>query len=85
MPVLVEKNIVDVVIFTAKLKIQGKIHLLARERVSDFMESEDGGFLPVTDGAIFHLDSGDLLYHASFLSLNRRDITLIFPAAQIIS
>ncbi len=85
MPVLVEKDTVDVVIFTAKLKIQGKIHLLARERVSDFMESEEGGFLPVTDASIFHLDSGELLSHTSFLSLNRRDITLIFPASQLIT
>ena len=76
----VEKEKFHAVIFIGRLKIEGVIHLLPQERVTDFLDSAETEFLPVTCATVFHVDGGAKLHSAKFMSLNKKEIQVICPA-----
>ncbi|MDA3970124.1 MAG: hypothetical protein PF442_02105 [Desulfobulbaceae bacterium] len=76
----VEKEKFHAVIFIGRLKVEGIIHLLPQERVTDFLDADDIDFLPVTCATVFHVDSGEALYTSKFMSLNKKEILVICPA-----
>lgn len=76
----VEKEKFNAVIFIGRLKVEGVIHLLPQERVTDFLDSADTEFLPVTCASVFSIDSGEKLHQSKFMSLNKSEIQVICPA-----
>ncbi len=76
----VEKEKFHAVIFIGRLKVRGIIHLLPQERVTDFLDSADNEFLPVTCATVYHVDSGDEIHYAKFMSINKSEIQIICPA-----
>ncbi len=84
MYVKIDKELFEVVIITGHLKITGVIHTLPQERLTDFMSDATAANLPVTDAAIYNLADGSLVAKTNFLSLNREDVTVIFPAAELV-
>lgn len=79
----IDKDSVEVVILTATMKIVGTVHTLPQERMSDFMADSSASTLPVTSASIFTLQDGKLLARTKFLSLHKKDVTVIFPASDI--
>jgi len=71
-----------VVVFTSDTKVIGTIHI-SGGRLTDFLNSKGASetelFIPITDASIYPKDSDNLLYFAKFLSINKEQITLIFP------
>ena len=71
-----------VVIFTSDMKIIGTMHTPGG-RLTDFLNSNGASetelFIPITDASIYAKNSDALLYFAKFLSINKEQITFIFP------
>ncbi|MCB2180430.1 MAG: hypothetical protein KQH63_00205 [Desulfobulbaceae bacterium] len=84
MYVKIDKESFEVVIMTESLKIVGTIYTLPQERLIDFMSDEQVRNLPVTDASVYTLQEGTLIAKTKFLSLNRQNIALIFPASDAI-
>ena len=83
MYVKIDKESFEVIIITANLKIVGIVHTLPQERLSDFMDEATSDYLPVTDAAIYHIPDDTLIAKTKFLSLSRKDVTLIFPTSDM--
>ncbi|MEW6379037.1 MAG: hypothetical protein AB1611_05460 [bacterium] len=81
-PIKSKKLSLKVVIFTSDTKIIGIIHIPGG-RLTDFLNSKGNAeselFIPITDASIYPKDSDNMLYFAKFLSINREQITFIFP------
>ncbi|MFZ5758492.1 MAG: hypothetical protein ACOY4H_00040 [Thermodesulfobacteriota bacterium] len=84
MYVKIDKDSIEVTILTATMKIVGTIYTLPQERLTDFMAESTTSTLPVTDASIFTLADDKLIAKTKFLSLNRKDVTVIFPSTEII-
>ncbi len=84
MYVKIDKDSIEVTILTPTMKIVGTIYTLPQERLTDFMAESTTSTLPVTDASIFTLADGKLIAKTKFLSLNRKDVTIIFPSTEII-
>ncbi len=69
----VEKEKIHAVIFIGRLKVEGIIHLLPQERVTDFLDADDVDFLPVSCATVFHVDSREDLHTSKFMSLNKKE------------
>ncbi|MEW6521556.1 MAG: hypothetical protein C4531_06030 [Desulfurivibrio sp.] len=83
MYVKIDKDSFEVIILTANLKIVGIVHTLPQERLTDFMAEATSDYLPVTDAAIYYLEDDKLIARTKFLSLSRKDVTLIFPTSEM--
>lgn len=81
-PIKSNKVNLKVVVFTADTKVIGTIHIPGG-RLTDFLNSKGASetelFIPITDASIYPRDSDNLLYYAKFLSINKEQVTLIFP------
>lgn len=74
-----------VIVYTAKHRIEGAVHVQPGTRFSDFFSSDARKFLSVTAAKIFDIETGDLLYEAKFLQLNRENVIMAIPADQIVT
>ena len=74
----VEKEKIEVIIFTPHHKIEGTIYLYPSSRLTDFMNVTTA-FIPVTDAKIYALTDDRLLFSGNFLNINKNNITMIFP------
>ena len=83
MYVKIDKESFEVIILTVSLKIVGTVHTLPQERLTDFMAEATSDYLPVTDAAIYHLADDKLIAKTKFMSLSRKDVTLIFPTSEM--
>ena len=83
MYVKIDKDSFEVIILTVSLRIEGIIHTLPQERLTDFMTESTHSYLPVTDASIYKLSDGALIAKTRFLSLNRKDVTLISPMSEV--
>ena len=76
--VKLEQDHVHVVIFIQNFMIEGIIHTLLKERLSDFL-NVPRQFIPVTRASIYKLPDKELVDKVKFLDLNKNYITAIFP------
>ena len=79
----VEKIAYEVVILTEHYKIEGEIHLIEGERITDFVRTVDSTFLPITNVTLSSVKDGQVIYKTEFLSLNRDTISIIIPKHNI--
>lgn len=84
MYVKIDKESIEVVIMTSTLKIVGTIYTLPQERLSDFMGESNVNNLPVTNASIYNLADGTFIARTRFLSLNRDDVTVVFPSSEML-
>jgi hypothetical protein len=74
----ITKRNLDVVISLGNSIIQGKVYLMADNRLKD--EMNDGErFIAVTDAQIFQPGSESPLYESAALIINKEQINWIFP------
>jgi hypothetical protein len=75
-----EHYIEHVVIETNRHRIEGSLRLPLdgyRRRVTDFLNTSDRDFLPITDATIHPLSgNGELPMHRKFVAVGRRHIVL---------
>jgi len=74
----VDKEQYQAIIYTNQFKISGTIHLLAEERMTDYLGDQDNIFVPIT-GASVHSLTGEPITDTDFLCLNKSKITLLVP------
>ncbi|MEN8141692.1 MAG: hypothetical protein ABFR97_10770 [Thermodesulfobacteriota bacterium] len=74
----VNKEGYQAVIFTQQFRIAGTVHLLAEERVSDYLDDQDNLFIPVTGATVSNHQDGQVT-KAPFLCLNKKDVTMLIP------
>ena len=80
----VKKIKLEAIIYTNILKIEGYIHIIPGERVSDFMTSANGStFIPITEAKISEIGSGCILQKTEFLSLNKDEIVCLLPKSNV--
>ena len=80
--VKIEKEAYEAKIFTCKFEIHGFVHVLSQERFTDFLGSSSSQFLPITDAVIKSIDTGKIIAKTDFLSLNKNEVQIIFPATK---
>ncbi len=83
MAIRVEKESIEAVILTERLRIVGCVYMLMDERVTDFMESTANQYLAVTDGVIYNIDPEKCIDRIAYLCLKKEHITAIYPVNQI--
>ena len=75
----IEKEKFHAVIFTGSLKIEGVIHLLPQERMTDYLGATEKTFIPVTEATVSNINTGEVLHKTKFLSLNKNEVMVICP------
>jgi hypothetical protein len=78
-PLTIQKDKRKATIFLNAYRIVGTIHLQVGGRVSDFANwnVNDGPFIPLTDVAVFTVDSGEQLFTTDFLAVHRNQINFL--------
>lgn len=85
MAIKVNKESVEAVILTEKLRIVGCIYMFVDERVTDFMESTINQYLALTDVSVYSLDTERCVDRTAYLCLKKEHVTAIYPVNQVIS
>lgn len=74
---VVEKQRREVSIVTPGYELRGRIHVHANGSMSQFLESPDPHFLPVTDLTVHWLADAALVAHFSFAMVNREQLVTV--------
>jgi len=75
----VEQSVLEVVIFMSTIRVEGKLHMPAGGRLTDYLALAERKFVPLTDAQVFLLPGNQLLHTIPFVSLNKDFIVFIFP------
>ena len=73
----VKKETIDAIIRTSGEKIEGKISKLPSNRLLDMLNQGEESFIPVIDATVYCLITGNVLFKAEFLAVNKQNIILI--------
>jgi len=76
---VIRKDTFNVLVLTARYRIEGTVHLLRKSRLSDLMNRTDFNFLPLTDVVMYDCATGETVLESRFLCLNKSDITVVTP------
>ena len=77
----VDQAAIEVVIFMQNSRVEGKLHLPAGGRLTDYLALAERKFIPITNAKIFLVPGNELVYTVPFLSLNKDFIVYILIAA----
>jgi len=79
----VERDLVQVVIFTEQYKLVGTIHVVPGGRVTDFLAARvAGNFIPVTDVKVYLAKEDKLFFETKFLNVNVNSIIVLYPLSE---
>ena len=73
----VKKETINAIIRTASEKVEGKIFKLPNNRLLDMLNQGEESFIPVIDATVYCLITGNVLFKAEFLAVNKQNIILI--------
>ena len=73
----IKKETIDAIIRTSGEKIEGKISKLPSNRLLDMLNQGEESFIPVIDATVYCLITGNVLFKAEFLAVNKQNIILI--------
>ena len=78
-PLTIQKEPCKATIYLNAYRIMGTVHLQVGGRVSDFANwnVSGGPFIPLTDVAVYTVDSGELLFKTDFLAVHRNQINFL--------
>ena len=74
----IPKLTISAIIQTNTHRIQGNIHVMEWQRVSDALNATEGLFLAVTDAVGFNFD-GDDVKRCPFLTVNKEHVVWVTP------
>ena len=78
---VISKEPVPVIIQTTTNRIQGDLHLRQDERMKDTLNHEED-FMAITNAVVFDI-SGQVLFNAGFMTINKHEIVWIVPQEEI--
>ncbi len=76
------KDKVRCVVVASGWRIEGDVHVLSGSRLTDSLNSGSKDFIAVTDARVFDLSGGEPAFTPTYLAVNRRSISLIFPLGE---
>lgn len=76
------KDKVRVVLIVNTWRIEGDMHVLSQSRLTDALNSKGKDFIVVTDASVFDAVSGQALFEAPFLDVNRLSISVIYTPTE---
>ena len=80
MALRVEKSKIEAVIYTQQYRIEGEVYGPLNSRFTDYMNAEiRHGFIPITNGRVYSMPEGKLLYKTPFLNVNKNFIIMAIP------
>jgi hypothetical protein len=71
-----------ITVYTDRHKIKGYVHLRPHEyrgRLSDFLNDNDTGFVPITDAVLYETENSAPLQEGGCVILNKSSISLVIP------
>jgi hypothetical protein len=75
-----KKEKIRVELFTNVHRIQADLHVFAGARLTDIMQSrETQSFFALTDVVVYDIHTGNELFTADFIDVNRSHIVMIRP------
>ncbi len=75
-----KKEKIRVEIYTTAHRILADLHIFAGARLTDIMQSrETASFFALTDVEVYDPSSGQLLFRADFIDVNRSHIVMLRP------
>ncbi|NIQ03592.1 MAG: hypothetical protein GWM98_27310 [Nitrospinaceae bacterium] len=74
---VVKKEKINAVIRTAGEKIEGTIYKLPQNRLLDMLNHGSDTFIPVSGARVFCVNSGQLMYEAEFMAVNKNHVVNI--------
>ncbi len=80
----IEKERVEAIIHTEDFRIEGVIHVLTGERITDFITASRETFIAVTNASVFRIDDDKCFFKTAFLSLNKNRIVFISPKEELV-
>jgi len=84
MALKVEVNKVKTVTYTQQHKIEGEVYVPLDSRFTDYMNAEiRHGFIPITNGKVYSLSKGKLLYKTPFLNVNKNFVVMAIPEERV--
>lgn len=77
----IDRDRVEVIIFTPQYRIEGKIHILPGGRITDFVNADSTYFIAVTQAKIYSSTprEEEPLYEKDFLALNKEYVIVMIP------
>lgn len=77
----IDRDRVEVIIFTPQYRIEGRIHILPGGRITDFVNAAHADFIAVTRAKIYSSTSREEkpLYEKDFLALNKEYVIIVSP------
>jgi hypothetical protein len=79
-----DKEKIEIIVYTKEMKIVGKIHLLSHERFSDFLHGVTIPFISIKDVSFYNILTGQVNGHVEELNLNKSEIVIIFLSKDMI-
>lgn len=73
----VNKQTLQVVIYTRANRIEGTVHVLYSHRALDMLNLKDQ-FIAVTDASIYPLEGVEVLYKGNFIAINKNEIVFLY-------
>lgn len=75
-----KKERLRVELYTVNHRLVADLHIFAGARLTDIMQSrETSSFFALTDVEVYDVRSGEMLFRADFLDVNRNHIVMIRP------
>lgn len=74
----IEREQRKVAIIVPGFRIEGKIHMLPKMRLSEFVNTARQ-FIPVTEAQVYSSDGSRKLYSCDFMEINRGSIITMIP------
>ena len=74
----IEREQRKVAIIVPGFRVEGKIHMLPKMRLSEFVNTARQ-FIPVTQAEVFSSDGSRKLYSCEFMEINRGSIITMIP------
>jgi hypothetical protein len=75
----VPKEKVRVTILVDRFRVVGDMYKFPGARLIDLVNMKDTAYIPVTEADVFSLADGKLLFHATFIGINRYVMTFFYP------
>jgi hypothetical protein len=75
-----KKEKLRVELFTSTYRVVADMHIFAGARLTDIMQSrETQSFFALTDVEVYDVTSGQLLFKADFMDMNKNHVVLLRP------
>lgn len=73
----INKQTLQVVLFTNNHKLKGHMHVLYNHRALDMLNARER-FIALTDVTVSNINDGELLFKSEFIAINKNEIVFLY-------